>query len=241
MGIEGLKVEAINSKVSQYWSVSVTEETTSTQSDLINNFAAGKVLVAEYQSAGRGRLDRKFEIPARKGLTFSFCVEMNEELGWIPLITGLAVARAINKHMNSNLVEIKWPNDLLINERKLAGILSEKSPSGVVVGIGINIFQSQAELPIENAISLSMLGNVDRELLLIEILNEIGMAFSDFENQKKLYRENCGTVGSRVRAILPDGEIIEDQALGISNDGALLLNSREIRVGDIVHLRYSSE
>ena len=241
MGIAGLKVDEINSKVSQYWSVSVTEETTSTQSDLINNFAAGKVLVAEYQSAGRGRLDRKFEIPARKGLTFSFCVEMNEELGWIPLITGLAVARAINKHMNSNLVEIKWPNDLLINERKLAGILSEKSPSGVVVGIGINIFQSQAELPIENAISLSMLGNVDRELLLIEILNEIGMAFSDFENQKKLYRENCGTVGSRVRAILPDGEIIEDQALGISNDGALLLNSREIRVGDIVHLRYSSE
>ena len=241
MGIAGLKVDEINSKVSQYWSVSVTEETTSTQSDLINNFAAGKVLVAEYQSAGRGRLDRKFEIPARKGLTFSFCVEMNEELGWIPLITGLAVARAINKHMNSNLVEIKWPNDLLINERKLAGILSEKSPSGVVVGIGINIFQSQAELPIENAISLSMLGNVDRELLLIEILNEIGMAFSDFENQKNLYRENCGTVGSRVRAILPDGEIIEDQALGISNDGALLLNSREIRVGDIVHLRYSSE
>ena len=241
MGIAGLKVDEINSKVSQYWSVSVTEETTSTQSDLINNFAAGKVLVAEYQSAGRGRLDRKFEIPARKGLTFSFCVEMNEELGWIPLITGLAVARAINKHMNSDLVEIKWPNDLLINEKKLAGILSEKSPYGVVVGIGINIFQSQAELPIMNAISLSMLGNVDRELLLIEILNEIGMAFSDFENQKSLYRQKCGTVGMQVRVTLPDGEIIEDQAIGISNDGALLLKSREIRVGDIVHLRYSGE
>ena len=241
MGIAGLKVDEINSKVSQYWSVSVTEETTSTQSDLIKNFAAGKVLVAEYQSAGRGRLDRKFEIPARKGLTFSFCVEMNEELGWIPLITGLAVARAINKHMNSDLVEIKWPNDLLINEKKLAGILSEKSPYGVVVGIGINIFQSQAELPIKNAISLSMLGNVDRELLLIEILNEIGMAFSDFENQKSLYRQKCGTVGMQVRVTLPDGEIIEDQAIGISNDGALLLKSREIMVGDIVHLRYSGE
>ena len=198
-------------------------------------------MVAEYQSAGRGRLDRKFEIPARKGLTFSFCVEMNEELGWIPLITGLAVARAINKHMNSDLVEIKWPNDLLINEKKLAGILSEKSPYGVVVGIGINIFQSQAELPIKNAISLSMLGNVDRELLLIEILNEIGMAFSDFENQKSLYRQKCGTVGMQVRVTLPDGEIIEDQAIGISNDGALLLKSREIMVGDIVHLRYSGE
>lgn len=241
MGIAGLKVDEINSKVSQYWSVSVTEETTSTQSELTNNFVAGKVLVAEYQSAGRGRLDRKFEIPARKGLTFSFCIDFENELGWIPLITGLAVARAINQYMNSELVEIKWPNDLLINNKKLAGILSEKCSAGVVVGIGINIYQSQEELPIENAISLSMLGNVNREDLLIEILNEIAIAFSDFENQKNQYRAKCGTIGSHVRASLPNGEIIEDQAIGISIDGALLLNSREIRVGDIVHLRYSGE
>ena len=125
VGIEGLNVEAINSKVSRYWSVSVIEETTSTQSDLVQQFESGKVLVAEYQSAGRGRLDRKFIVPPRKGLTFSFCIEATNDFGWIPLLTGLAVAQGINNYLNSDLVKIKWPNDLLIDEKKLGGILSE--------------------------------------------------------------------------------------------------------------------
>jgi BirA family biotin operon repressor/biotin-[acetyl-CoA-carboxylase] ligase len=241
VGIAGLKVDEINSKVAQYWSVSVTEETASTQSDLVRNFKVGNVLVAEYQSAGRGRLDRKFEVPPRKGLTFSFCISAQKDLGWIPLITGLATARAINKYLNSNIVKIKWPNDLIIDGKKLAGILSEKCDAGIVVGIGINIYQNQDELPIADAISLSMIGQINRDDLLIEILNELGSALSDIEKQKTLYREICATIGSRVRATLPDGQVIEDLALGISDDGSLLLNSREIRVGDIVHLRYASE
>ena len=237
MGIEGLKVEAINSKVSQYWSVSVTEETESTQIDLANNFEPGKVLVAEFQSAGRGRLDRKFEVPPRKGLTFSFCIKSEKDFGWIPLITGLAVSRAINKYLGKDLVKIKWPNDLLVDGKKLAGILSEKVGSGAVVGVGINIFQTQEELPIENAISLSMVADVDRSDLLIQILNELGSALSNIEGEKNKYRESCATIGQKVRVTLPSGEEIEDLAIGISNDGALLLNSREISVGDIVHLR----
>ena len=237
MGIEGLKVEEINSKVAQYWSVSVTEETASTQIDLAKNFEAGKVLVAEYQSAGRGRLDRKFEVPPRKGLTFSFCISAIKDFGWIPLITGLAVARAINNYLGEARVEIKWPNDLLINGKKLAGILSEKQPDGVIVGVGINIFQSAEELPIANAISLSMVADVDRSVLLIEILKELGVAFTNLELEKSRYRELCGTIGKPIRATLPSGEIIEDNAIGISDDGALVLNSREISVGDIVHLR----
>ena len=134
---------------------SVIEETTSTQSDLVQQFESGKVLVAEYQSAGRGRLDRKFIVPPRKGLTFSFCIEATNDFGWIPLLTGLAVAQGINNYLNSDLVKIKWPNDLLIDEKKLGGILSEKSETGVVVGVGINIFQTQTELPISDATSLT--------------------------------------------------------------------------------------
>lgn len=237
MGIEGLKVEAINSKVSQYWSVSVTDETASTQIDLVENFHPGNVLIAEFQSAGRGRLDRKFEVPARKGLTFSFCISLEKDFGWIPLITGLAVSRAINNYLNSNLVKIKWPNDLYIDGKKLAGILSEKVGNGAVVGVGINIFQSQEELPIENAISLSMVGKIDRSVLLIEILKELGKSLSNIEDEKNRYRDACATVGQNVRATLPSGEIVEDIAIGISNEGALLLKSREISVGDIVHLR----
>ena len=237
MGIEGLKVDAINSKVAQYWSVSVMEETSSTQFELANNFVPGKVLVAEYQSAGRGRLDRKFEVPPRKGLTFSFAINAEKDFGWIPLITGLAVSEAINNYVGENIVEIKWPNDLLVNGKKLAGILSEKIKTGAVVGVGINIFQEQNELPIENALSLSMVAKVDRSELLIVILNELGNALSNIENFKIEYREKCATIGKTVQVTLPNGEIIEDVAVGISETGALLLNSREISVGDIVHLR----
>jgi BirA family biotin operon repressor/biotin-[acetyl-CoA-carboxylase] ligase len=237
VGIEGLRLEQINQKVAQYWSVSVTEETTSTQIDLANNFKAGNVLVAEYQSAGRGRLDRKFEVPPRKGLTFSFCLDAQTELGWIPLITGLAVSNAINKYLNQNLTNVKWPNDLLIDGKKLAGILSEKNSFGVVVGVGINIFQTREELPIDNAVSLSMFGEIDRTELLIEILNELGNMLSNIAIHKNEYRSNCATLGKTVRATLPNGEVIEDMAIAISEEGALLLKNREISVGDILHLR----
>ena len=245
MGIEGLKVEEINSKVAQYWSVSVMEETTSTQIDLVNSFKPGRVIAAEFQSSGRGRLDRKFEVPPRKGLMFSFAIEAEKDFGWIPLITGLAVARAINQYLDSEIVEIKWPNDLLIEDRKLAGILSEKVENGVVVGVGINIFQTQEELPITNAISLSMKAKVDRSELLTMILNELGRTFQSFsqnidqsfEKEKNAYREFCVTIGRQVEVTLPNGEILQDMAIGISDDGSLLLKSREISVGDIVHLR----
>ena len=237
MGIEGLRLEQINQKVAQYWSVSVTEETTSTQIDLANNFKAGNVLVAEYQSAGRGRLDRKFEVPPRKGLTFSFCLDAQAELGWIPLITGLAVSNAINKYLNQNLTNVKWPNDLLIDGKKLAGILSEKNSFGVVVGVGINIFQTREELPIDNAVSLAMFGEIDRTELLIEILNELGNTLSNIAIHKNEYRSKCATLGKTVRATLPNGEVIEDMAIAISEEGALLLKNREISVGDILHLR----
>jgi len=240
VGIEGLNVEAINSKVSRYWSVSVIEETTSTQSDLVQQFESGKVLVAEYQSAGRGRLDRKFIVPPRKGLTFSFCIEATNDFGWIPLLTGLAVAQGINNYLNSDLVKIKWPNDLLIDEKKLGGILSEKSETGVVVGVGINIFQTQTELPISDATSLTNVVRnmeIDRSELLSRILDRIGEVLADLGKFKNEYREFCSTIGKSVMVTLPTGQVIEDLAIGISTDGALILKSREITVGDTVHLR----
>lgn len=248
MGIDGLNSAAINSKVSQYWSVIIVEETTSTQSELAANFSPGKVLVAEYQSSGRGRLDRKFEVPPRNGLTFSIALTSNfwrANQTWIPLVTGSVVAQAINKYAKRNLVKVKWPNDLIIGDLKLGGILSESREAGFIVGIGINIFQSSAELPIENATSLSMYLEVNREALLIEILSQLGVIFSgsdsisakDFSDLKNEYRNLCETLGKHVSVTLPGSEILEDLAIAISEDGSLLLKTREIRVADIVHLR----
>lgn len=248
MGIDGLNSAAINSKVSQYWSVIIVEETTSTQSELAANFSPGKVLVAEYQSSGRGRLDRKFEVPPRNGLTFSIALTSDfwrANQTWIPLVTGSVVAQAINKYAKRNLVKVKWPNDLIIGDLKLGGILSESREAGFIVGIGINIFQSSAELPIENATSLSMYLDVNREALLIEILSQLGVIFSgsdsisakDFSDLKNEYRNLCETLGKHVSVTLPGSETLEDLAIAISEDGSLLLKTREIRVADIVHLR----
>jgi BirA family transcriptional regulator, biotin operon repressor / biotin---[acetyl-CoA-carboxylase] ligase len=248
VGIDGLNSAAINSKVSQYWSVIIVEETTSTQSELAANFSQGNVLVAEYQSSGRGRLDRKFEVPPRKGLTFSIAFNSDfwrENQTWIPLLTGSAVAKAINSYGKRNLVKVKWPNDLIVNDLKLGGILSESRDGGFIVGIGINIFQSSEELPIQNATSLSAHLEVNREELLIEILNQLGVifrssdstmaeAFSDLKNE---YRNLCETLGKQVLVTLPGSEILEDVAIAISEEGSLLLKTREIRVADIVHLR----
>ena len=237
MGIEGLKVSEINSKVSPYWSVSVVEETGSTQIDCVADFKPGKVLVAEFQSAGRGRLDRKFLVPARKGLTFSICIKEPVNIGWIPLIAGIACANAINRYIKRDIVEIKWPNDLLIENRKLAGILSEKVEQGVVVGIGINISQSQSELPISDAVSLAMFSTVDRSLLLVEILNELANALENLEQSKVEYIANCATIGKRVLVTLPNGQQIQGLVDGISENGALLIADQEINAGDILHLR----
>jgi BirA family biotin operon repressor/biotin-[acetyl-CoA-carboxylase] ligase len=82
-----------------------------------------------------------------------------------------------------------------------------------------------------------MVAEIDRSELLIEILNELGRALLNIDVEKNRYRELCSTVGKAIRATLPNGEIIEDTAIGIGSDGSLLLNSREISVGDIVHLR----
>ena len=247
MGIDGLKVDEINSKVPQYWSVIVTEETGSTQIDLAENFIAQRVLVAEYQSAGRGRLDRKFEVPAKQGLTFSFAITdkyFPNNANLIPLITGLAVANAINKYASTELVTLKWPNDLMIKDEKLGGILSQRVPEGFVVGVGINVYQSKSELPIPKATSLALhleQTEIDRSRLFIGILLELDeqLNASEATRSKQInnYRELCRTIGQNVSATLPDGKVVEDLAIGISEDGSLLLRSREIRVADIVHLR----
>ena len=124
--------------------------------------------------------------------------------------------------------------------RSLGGILSEKSETGVIVGVGINIFQTQTELPISDATSLTNVVRnmeIDRSELLSRILDRIGEVLADLGKFKNEYREFCSTIGKSVMVTLPTGQVIEDLAIGISTDGALILKSREITVGDTVHLR----
>ena len=142
--------------------VRVVAETGSTNADLLavarEGAREGVVLVAEAQTAGRGRMGRRWTSPPRAGLTFSVLLRPYGVpaalLGWIALLTGTAVAAALPA-VAAVQPRLKWPNDVLAGGAKLGGILAERSGSAVVVGIGLNVTQHLAELP-EGATSLRL-------------------------------------------------------------------------------------
>src|SRR5207248_4297447 len=99
----------------------------------------GLVVVAEEQTAGRGRLDRSWESPPRAGLTFSVLLRpVTAADSWVPLLAGLAVARALNEQAGVEAA-LKWPNDVIVNDRKVAGVLAEAAGGAVVIGVGLNV------------------------------------------------------------------------------------------------------
>ena len=140
--------------------VRVVEETGSTNADLLaearSGAAEGLVLVAEAQTAGRGRMGRRWLSPPRRALTFSVLLRPAVPaglLGWLPLLAGVAVASALERTAGVD-ARLKWPNDVLAGDAKIAGILAERWGSAVVVGTGINVLQQRGELPVPTATSL---------------------------------------------------------------------------------------
>jgi len=241
----------INSKITPYWRVSVVELTGSTQNDLLQlveskNALDGQVIVTEYQSNGRGRLDRTFEAPAQSALLFSFYIKprkQRSEWGFIPLIAGLSLVRAITTIDTAMKVSLKWPNDCIINDKKCAGIIAQTSQQGIVIGIGLNVSITSKELPVPNATSLAIEGSTitDRNLLLSHILNTFAELFEAWEEGSELlneYANASSTIGKKVRIDLPGGENIEATVAHISHSGELVLDDgRHVSAGDVIHLR----
>jgi BirA family biotin operon repressor/biotin-[acetyl-CoA-carboxylase] ligase len=229
----------------------VVEVTGSTQDDLYqlasNEIAVPKtILASEFQSHGRGRLDRTFEAAPQSALTFSIYIEPKvdkEEWSFLTLLAGLSVHEALHALDPQVEVGIKWPNDLLIGEKKFVGMIAQATKKGVVLGIGVNVGMTQEELPVENATSLAIEGFavLDRNLILAAIINHFEINLEMWEHDKSFlaeYRAGSVTIGREVEVTLPGGEIIKARATDISNAGALLLdNGSEVTVGDVVHLR----
>ena len=241
----------INSKITPYWRVSVVELTGSTQNDLLQlveskNALDGQVIVTEYQSSGRGRLDRTFEAPAQSALLFSFYIKprnQRSEWGFIPLIAGLSLVRAITTIDTAMNVSLKWPNDLIINEKKCAGIIAQTTNEGIVIGIGLNVSMTPNELPVSTATSLAIEGSTitDRNLLLSHLLNTFAELFEAWEEGSELldeYASASSTIGKKVRIELPNGENLEATVARISHTGELVLDDgRHVSAGDVIHLR----
>ncbi|WP_439676487.1 biotin--[acetyl-CoA-carboxylase] ligase [Embleya sp. MST-111070] len=235
----------------------VLPETGSTNADLANRAdeAEGLVLVAESQVAGRGRLDRRWTAPPRSGLAVSMTLAPNEvpvaRWGWLPLLAGVAAASAVSRVAGVD-VRLKWPNDLLVGERKLAGILAERAGSSVVLGIGLNVSLHEEELPVPTATSLLLAGaeSTDRDPILRALLREVEEWYTRWRLAEgdaracglaAAYTDACATIGRRVRVELPAKPTLEGPATGIDDEGRLLVTGPEGQVavgaGDVVHVR----
>lgn len=246
--------------------VEVVEETASTNLLVAQRARegapAGLVVVAESQTAGRGRLDRTWEVPPRAALTFSVLARPEapaEVWPWLPLLTGYAVHAALVDRVPG--LGLKWPNDLLVgdetgtrSDRKIGGILVERvdTPTGpaAVLGIGINVSQEQAELPIAEATSLflEVEGDPDRTEVLGQVLGSIEALMpllDDVESLRRAYAGECVTLGKQVRADLPGGESVTGVAVDIDPGGRLVVETATgpvpVGAGDVVHVRSAGD
>ena len=223
--------------------IEVVEETGSTNADLANRVKSGRaaLLVAEEQSAGRGRLDRSWIAPKGSGLLFS--LDWPAPLLMAPLLMGVAAAHALRSTTTIPVV-LKWPNDLMVSDRKLGGILASTSDGGVVIGVGINVSLTDGEKPDERATSIVMERDESpaRELLIAEIVKLFAelTTLEDLEFLER-YKTHSSTIGSRVRAEMVKGESIVGTAIGINATGALIISNdagdHVLTAGDVFHLR----
>lgn len=245
-----------------FWrSIAVTPLTGSTNADLLAQAAGGapegSALAAEAQTAGRGRLGRTWVSPPAAALMFSVLLRPGAvppaRRGWVPLLTGAAVAAAVRTVTGVD-ARLKWPNDVLVGDGKLAGVLAEQAADGIVAGVGINVSTGRAELPAGTATSLALEGAVrtDRQQLLAAALGEIERLYlpwaggaspgdPDASGLREEYRRRCATLGRHVCVELPGGDVARGTALDVDADGSLIVRTADgllaVSAGDVVHLR----
>lgn len=248
--------------------ITVVETTGSTNADLAARAAGGApegtVLAAEEQRAGRGRMGRAWVSPPRSSIMVSVLLRPAgvppARRGWLPLLAGVAAATAV-RTTTTIPAGLKWPNDLLVNEAKLAGILAEQSGDAIVVGLGLNVSTTAAELPDTGpgappATSLQLAGagapDTDRTALLAALLEEFARRYQawtgtqppgdpEASGLRAAYLELSTTVGREVRVERPAGQSTTGQATGVDAAGRLIVEgpggTEAVSAGDVRHLR----
>lgn len=242
------------------WRLRWVASTGSTNADLAQLARQGEdawlALVADHQDAGRGRFDRAWASPPGVSVATSVLlrpVRPVQDWGWLSLLIGLAVVDGIRGLGGDERVTLKWPNDVLIDSRKVCGILSERvitdRGDAAVCGWGVNVSMAPSELPVPHATSLLIAGlPTDKSVLVSGILARLGDLVQRWDAGTDLRAEfaaGCSTIGRQVRVHLdaqsPHGASVAGRAVGIGPNGELLVDiGGEIETfaaGDVVHLR----
>lgn len=235
------------------WQVRTIDETGSTNDDLLAADEAGTVepmtaFVAGHQTAGRGRLDRRWSAPAGSNLLVSMLfTEVPERPGRLTHLVGVAVVEGIERLLGEEreALGLKWPNDVLFDGRKLAGILAQRSPAtgDVVVGVGLNVGwapEGAASLASDLAITHDPLTVLDSILAGLSPARIAELAWVGFRDDD--YRRRLLTLGARVRVELPADRSLSGTAVDVDADGRLVVaeidgTRHALDVGDVVHVR----
>ncbi|MCQ1996203.1 biotin--[acetyl-CoA-carboxylase] ligase [Arthrobacter sp. zg-Y1171] len=258
----------------------VVAETGSTNTDLADaarlrpwEVADLTVLTAELQMAGRGRMDRSWVAPERSSLFVSVLLRPvgpsgrplpTTSYGWLSLLAALAMAESVAARTGVE-ARLKWPNDVMVDGRKLAGVLaqlvpaSDGGPPAVVVGAGLNVSLTDEDLPVPTATSLLMeyASTTDRNVLLQDYLLALAARYRSFcsvdgdpeavpAGSREALRDEVsarlGTLGRGVSAQLPGGGVLTGRAVALAPTGALVIvddagATHTVSAADVVHLR----
>ncbi len=214
----------------------------------------GTVLLAEWQSAGRGRFDRRWVSAPGAALTFSVLWRFDRgpaQLSGLSLVVGLAIAEAL-RTLGLREVSLAWPNDVMVGRRKLAGVLTEIrgdmfGPCAAVIGIGLNVrLPPQALAAIDQpAIDLARAGlrDLDRNSILAAVLSALASALERFEREgfggfRQQWQACSASQNRPVRVVLPDGQVVRGRMLGVDEHGALRIDTgtqvRRVFSGELI-------
>lgn len=235
------------------------ERTGSTNEDLAARARAGArpglVLIAEHQSTGRGRFDRRWEdVPGTATATSVLVAPRPEPArwGWLSILVGLAVREGVERATGTGpgRVTLKWPNDVLLDGRKICGILCERVDGLAVLGWGVNISMDETELPVPGAGSLLLAGLPHgKDELTAAILTSLQRWFEQWQTTGQVregFMAACNTIG---RSVLihedvdsADSAVVAGTAVGVDDTGALVVEDadghrRVHSAGDVIHLR----
>ena len=249
---------------SLWTTVDVVEETGSTNADLAAAARAGApdgtVLLTGFQTGGRGRLNRTWTAPPGSSIAMSILVRPapSSRWTWLPLLAGLAVTESLRRATGVQAM-LKWPNDVLVGDRKICGILAERvegpasvagaQPPACVIGIGVNTDLSEEQLPVPWATSLALVGAETRNKTTIAttVLRAFELLYRQWQESvddaalAQAYVSRCATIGRQVRVVLGQDRTVTGRAEAIDADGRLVVATdtgrQTFSAGDVIHLR----
>ncbi len=211
-------------------------------------------MVSDHQGEGRGRLDRAWQAPPGTSLAISALVRPNRDLrdwSWLPLVAGVSVCQGLQRSCAAAVgrFTVKWPNDVLLDERKVCGILVERvesdSNAAAVIGMGVNLTMTHEQLPIPTATSLGIAGfGPEPVQVVVDVLAALDANLERWGATGELrrgYRQYCDTIGREVRVSLSERTVVDGVADDVDDAGRLLVRTatgrRAFAAGDVQHLR----